>query len=74
MEFEELKRVRILHQATFVYLISGPIGIRYSTSHTIHLVYFPPKFCISIVIISSWDDCNPQEKLKTKDVQNLGGK
>ena len=38
MEFEELKRVRILHQATFVYLISGPIGIRYSTSHIIHLV------------------------------------
>ena len=27
MEFEELKRVRTLHQATFVYLIPGPIGI-----------------------------------------------
>ena len=25
MEFEELKRVRTLHQATFVYLIPGPI-------------------------------------------------
>ena len=27
MEFEELKRVRTLHQATFVYLIPGLIGI-----------------------------------------------
>ena len=27
MEFEELKRVSTLHQATFVYLIPGPIGI-----------------------------------------------
>ena len=26
MEFEELKRVRTLHQATFVYMIPGPIG------------------------------------------------
>ena len=42
MEFEELRRVRILYQATFVYLISGPIGIRH-----LHISYntpcLPPK-------------------------------
>ena len=43
------------------------------TPPIIHLVC-PPKFCISIVINFSWDDCNPQEKLKTKDVQSFGGK
>ena len=47
--------------------------IRLCTPQIIHLVC-PPKFCISIVINFSWDDCNPQEKLKTKDVQNFGGK
>ena len=42
MEFEELKRVRILHQATFVYLISGPIGIRHlHISHNTPCL--PPK-------------------------------
>ena len=42
MEFEELRRVRILHQATFVYLISGPIGIRHlHISH--NTLCLPPK-------------------------------
>ena len=42
MEFEELERVRILHQATFVYLISGPIGIRHlHISHNTPCL--PPK-------------------------------
>ena len=35
-----------------------------------HLVY-SPKFCISIIIDFSWDDCNTQEKLETTVMQNL---
>ena len=31
-----------------------------------HLVYLP-KFDITIVFDFSWDDCNIQEKLKTRD-------
>ena len=32
----------------------------------------PPKFCISIVFVSSWDHCKSQEELETKLIQNLG--
>ena len=37
-----------------------------------HLVC-PPKFCTTIVLDFSWDDCNTQEKLETMVMQNLGG-
>ena len=60
MEFEELKRVRILHQATFVYLIIWflvQLEFAICTSPIIHLVC-PPKFCISIVFNFSWDGWN----------------
>ena len=43
------------------------------TSPIIHLVSLP-KFCISIVLGFSFDDCITYEKLKTKVMQNLGGK
>ena len=33
---------------------------------------FSWKFCISIVSNFSWDDCNSQEKWKTKFMQNFG--
>ena len=33
----------------------------------------PPKFCISIVFVFSWDRCNSREKLETMLMQNLGG-
>ena len=33
----------------------------------------PPKFCISIVFVFSWDHCKSQEKLETMLMQNLGG-
>ena len=36
-----------------------------------HLVY-PPRFCITIVLYSSWDDCYTQEKLETMVMQNVG--
>ena len=42
------------------------------TSPIIHLVSLP-KFCISIVLSFSFDDCITYEKLKTK-VIHLGGK
>ena len=32
------------------------------------------KFCISIVIVFSWDHCKSQEKLETMLMQNFGGK
>ena len=41
------------------------------TSPIIHLVSLP-KFCISIVLSFSFDDCITHEKLKTKVMQNLG--
>ena len=31
------------------------------------------KFCITIVFDLPWDDCNTQEKLETKVMQNFGG-
>ena len=34
----------------------------------------PPKFCISIVFVFSWDRCKSQEKLETMLMQNLGNK
>ena len=34
---------------------------------------WPPKFSISIVINLFRDNCNTQEKLKTKVIQNSGG-
>ena len=43
------------------------------TSPIIHLVSLP-KFCISIVLSFSFDDCITHEKLKTKVMQNSGGK
>ena len=33
----------------------------------------PPKFCISIVFVFSWDHCKSQAKLETILMQNLGG-
>ena len=41
------------------------------TSPIVHLVC-PPNVCIGIVFSSSWDDCNNQEKWKTKVMQNFG--
>ena len=37
-----------------------------------HRVY-PPKFCITIVLHFSWDECNTPEKLETAIIQILGG-
>ena len=37
-----------------------------------HLVN-PPKFCLTIVLDFSWDDCNTQGKLETMVMQNSGG-
>ena len=34
--------------------------------------YLPPKFCVSIVSNFSWDDCNIQERWRTKVMQNCG--
>ena len=34
---------------------------------------YPPKFCITIVLDFSWDDCNTLEKLETVIIQILGG-
>ena len=46
------------------------------TQTIMQLVYTPPppspKFCITIVFDFSWDDCNTQEKLKTKVSKVLG--
>ena len=36
-----------------------------------HLIY-SAKFCRTIVLDCSWDDCNTQEKLETMVVQNSG--
>ena len=36
-----------------------------------HLIY-SAKFCRTIVLHFSWDDCNTQEKLETMVVQNSG--
>ena len=41
--------------------------------NTIILFVCPPKFCISIVFVLSWDHCKSQEKLETMLMQNLGG-
>ena len=43
------------------------------TSPIIHLVS-RPKFCISIVLSFSFDDCITDKKLKTKFMHNFGGK
>lgn len=38
----------------------------------IHLLFAHlPKFCLSYVSNSCWDDCNTQEKLKAKVMQNV---
>ena len=44
----------------------------FCTSPIIHLIC-PPKFCISIGFNFRWNDCNTQEKWKTKVMQNFGG-
>ena len=36
-------------------------------------LFCPPKLCISIVFISSWDHCKSQEKMETTFMQNFGG-
>ena len=41
--------------------------------NTIILFVCPPRFCMSIVFVFSWDHCKSQEKLKTMLMQNLGG-
>ena len=33
---------------------------------------FPPKFCINIVFVFSWDHCKSQEKVETMLMQNVG--
>ena len=43
-----------------------------SPENTIILFVGPPKFCISIVFVFSWDHCKSQEKLETMLMQNLG--
>ena len=42
------------------------------SSPIIHLVC-PPQCCIRMVFNFAWDDCNTQEKLKPKVMQNLEG-
>ena len=42
--------------------------------NTIMLFVCPPKFCISIVFVFSWDHCNSQEKLETMLCKILGDK
>ena len=37
-----------------------------------HLVY-PPKLCITIAFVFSWDDCNTLENLETMVMQNSEG-
>ena len=37
------------------------------------LFIYPPKFCISIVFVFSWDHCRSEEKLETMLLQNIGG-
>ena len=36
-------------------------------------LFYPLKFCTSVVFDFSWDDCNTKEKLETTVTQNLGG-
>ena len=43
------------------------------SDNTIVLLVCPPKFCISIVFVFSWDHFKSQEKLQTMLMQNLGG-
>lgn len=42
------------------------------TSPTIHLVYFPPKFCTSFVFNFSWGLQSSHEEMMTMLMQNLG--
>ena len=37
------------------------------------LCFIPPKFCISIAFIFSWDHSKSQEKKETMFMQNFGG-
>ena len=49
-------------------------GVRQATlENTIILFACPPKFCISIVFVFSWDYCKSKEKLETMLMQNLVG-
>ena len=43
-----------------------------TSENTIILFVCPPKCCISIVFVFSWDHCKSQEKLETMLKQNLG--
>ena len=36
-------------------------------------MFVPPKFCISIAFIFSWDHSKSQEKMETVFIQNFGG-
>jgi len=54
------------------YSFPNTVPITTFTVTIIHLVY-PPKVCISIVSMSSWEDCKPQEKLETMLTQNFWG-
>ena len=77
MEFEELKKVRTLHQATFVYLIPGPTGIRYlHIFHNTPCLPHPLKKCaFALSLISLGTTVIPQEKIKTQRMcKILGGK
>ena len=38
-----------------------------------YCLFVPPKFCISIVFVFSWDHCKSQEKLETMLMLNFGG-
>ena len=41
--------------------------------HNAPCLLYPPKFCITIVLDFSWEDCYTQDKLETIIMQNFGG-
>ena len=47
--------------------------LRATFKNTIILLFVPPKFCISIAFIFSWDHSKSQEKMETMFIQNFGG-
>ena len=48
--------------------------MKLNRQNTVILFVCPPKFCISIVFVFSWDHCKSQGKLETTLMQNFGGK
>ena len=68
---DELKMVRLKPRRKFL-VVAPDIHVKSYLPRARYLP--PPKFCVSIVFNFSWDGCNTQEKIKTKVMQNFGGK